>query len=794
MKNLHLILAALSGERAHQFLAIFAKVLFWSTVAAFIYLFVGLLVPVHAAEGATSVKDLAWYLAATPPGDLSLKLWVGILGDFVAGPLTASGSPTTLLGRMFLMFNGAIFAASSLWLAYGIGSGIIGTTQDGQAMGHRINSAWYPIRVVTGLTGGLPVLGGFTLLQGALMATAVLGIGIANFMWKSAVADPTMVQLVGTNAAISGAPAVRPSQVMTAAANMLRSNLCMASYAQQAAIYSATMEKFGANPTPPTWMIISRRLDPQPGGLRIRYGHTGDFEACGSVSVVMDKYRDGDASSFRVASSVDYQHIRETIRASATQRLLLADDLIKPLAAGYLEMINRRQAGESLDLAVDEVALQEIARTYADGIKQLVTTNLEDSGSSITAAAQQKMLKDGWIGAGAWYSTYAEANAALADAISGLTFASTPPRSEVIDPEVNGDLLKLEKSLQAAASRLQGASGASVDDQVLSSLAKDSCAGGLASVTATGNCSLGQAIALKLTGSVFNGSGGGQSWRDEYGLINPVIALKNAGDYILTIASTLLLAAPIAEIGGKVLSVVGAAATVTGVGAAPGMGAMALGAVASYIAPLGWTLLVVGAVMAIYIPALPWIVWMSAVFSYCASFLEGLIAAPLHSMSHMHTEGEGLGQATTKGYLFVLNALARPAIMVLGFFIASALVVGIGTLIAHGFAGMIAGVQGNSVTGLASIIGLLVVYIVVNITLIQQSFELISVLPDQIIGYLGAGDAGQALGRQAEQKINAMYMSATRQGMGGAQASMTAGSKAVQRIKPKGAGASGETK
>jgi conjugal transfer/type IV secretion protein DotA/TraY len=790
MKNLHSILAGLSGERAHQFLAIFAKVLFWSTVAAFIYFFVGLLVPVHAAEGATSVKDLAWYLAATPPGDLSLKLWVGILGDFVAGPLTASGSPTTLLGRMFLTFNGAIFAASSLWLAYGIGSGIIGTTQDGQAMGHRINSAWYPIRVVAGVAGGLPLLGGFTLLQGLLMAIAGMGIGIANYMWQSAVTDPTLVQLVGTNA-ISGAPAVRPSQVMAAATNMLRSNLCMASYAQQASIYSASMEKFGGNPTPPTWMVISRRLDPQPGGLRIRYGHPGDLEACGAVSVKMDKYRDGDASSFRVAS-VDYQHIRETIRASATQRLLLADDLIKPLAAGYLEMINRRQAGESLDLAVDEAALEEIARTYADGIKQLVTTNLENSGSSITTAAQQKMLQDGWIGAGAWYSTYAEANAALADAISGLTFTSAPPRSEYADPEVNGDLLQLERSLQAAAARLQGASGASNDDQVLSSLTKDSCAGGFASVTATGNCSLGQSIALKIAGSVFNGSGGGQSWNDDFGLINPVVALKNAGDYVLTIASTLLLAAPIAEIGGKVLSVVGAAATVTGVGTAPGVGAMALGAVASYIAPLGWTLLVVGAVMAIYIPALPWIVWMSAVFSYCASFLEGLIAAPLHSMSHMHTDGEGLGQATTKGYLFVLNALARPAIMVLGFFIASALVVGIGTLIAHGFAGMIAGVQGNSVTGLASIIGLLVVYIVVNITLIQQSFELIAVLPDQIIGYLGAGDAGQSLGRQAEQKINAAFMSATRQGMGGAQASLGAGSKAVKKIKTKPTQGQGE--
>lgn len=792
IKKLQTFLAALSGERTHQFLTFFAKVLFWSTVGTFIFLMMGMLMPAHAAEGATSVKDLAQYIAATPPGDLSLKLWLGILGDFVAGPFTAAGSPTTLLGRMFLIFNEAIFAVSVAWLGWGVLRGIVATASDGQALGKSMNSAWYPIRVVTGLTGGLPVLGGFTLLQGALMATAVLGIGIANYMWKSAVADPTMVQLVGTNA-ITGAPAVRPSQVMSAATSMLRSNLCLLAHQQEAVIYKATMDRFGGTSEVPGYYLISRTLDAQPGSLRIRYGWPGDPEVCGSVSVKMDKYRDeASSTAFRVAS-VDYKHIRNTIGMKASQQLILADDLIRPMAEAWMAQRNAIQSGQNLELAVDLSRLTEIAGTYASGIKELVTLNLENSGSSIKAAAQQKMLQDGWIGAGSWFSTYAEANAALADAISGLSFSASPPRAEYIPTEVREDLAWLEKSIQAAQDRLQGATGATRDDQVLSAATRDACAGGIGSVTATGNCSLGQAIALKITGSVFSGSGGGQSWRDGVGLVNPVIAMKNAGDYILTIASTLLIAAPIAEIGGKALSVAGAAATATGVGATPGMAAMAAGAVASYVAPLGWTLLAIGGVMAIYIPALPWIVWLSAVFSYCASFLEGLIAAPLHSMSHMHTDGEGLGQATTKGYLFMLNALARPAIMVLGFFIASALVVGIGTLIAHGFAGMIAGVQGNSVTGLASIIGLLVIFVVVNSTLIQQSFELISVLPDQVIGYLGAGDAGQSLGRHTEEKINAAFMSATRQGMGGAQASMAAGSKAVQKIKP-GSGASKGTK
>lgn len=787
MKKNLTVRAFLSGDCRTRLISFLAQALFWLAIGSVIYVLLGLIVPAHAQQ----VKDLVEYQAATPSGDWSLKLWIAMLGEFARNPFGDVGAPTTLLGRLFLIFNGSIFAVSTAWIGWGVLKGIVGTASDGSPLGQSMNSSWYPIRIIAGVGGGLPILGGFTLLQGLLMATALVGIGLANFMWKGAVEDPTMVQLVGTNA-ITGAPAVRPSQVMNAASSMLRSNLCMLAYQQQSTVYKAAMQGASSTPEVPHYYLITRRLDAKPGSLRIRYGHPGDPEACGSVSVKMDNYRSQDSSSFRVAS-VDYKHIRNTISMKASQQLIAADDLINPLAAAFIRQSNALRAGETLERAVDTTKLAEVAASYTSSIKQLVTLTLENSGSSIKSHAQSRMLQDGWIAAGSWYSTYAEANAALADAISGLTFSSTLPRTERLNSEVQLELLRLERTLHAATDQLDGSSGASTagDALALSAAMRDACDGGVfGSVTATGSCSLGQSIAQKITGSVFDGSGGGQSWRDGTGLVNPVIAMKNAGDYVLGISSTLLLIGPAAEIGGKVLSVLGAAATATGVAAAPGMGAMALGAAASYVIPLGWTLLVVGAVMAIYIPALPWIVWVGAVFSYCASFLEGLIAAPLHSMSHMHTDGEGLGQATTKGYVFVLNALARPAIMVLGFFIASALVVGIGTLIAHSFASMIAGVQGNSITGLASIIGLLVLYILVNITLIQQSFELISVLPDQIIGYLGAGDAGQTLGRQAETKINASFMSATRQGMGGAQMSTAAGSKALKNIKP-GAGAKG---
>lgn len=781
MKTEKLLKILESVANLARFLPLAGKLLAWITMAAVLYMIFGLIAPAYAQTGPV-VADLAQYAESTPRGDWSLKLWIGILGDFANNPLAVAGEPATLLGRLFMYFNGAIFAVSTAWIGWGILKGTLGTATDGEALGKSISSVWYPIRTVVGVSGGLPLLGGFTLLQGVLMSAALIGIGIANYMWRAAVADPTMVQLVGTTA-ITGAPAVRPSQVVNAAGSMLRSNLCLVAHQQAAVIYKAEMEAAGAASSVPPEYSITRTLDAQTGSLRIRYGWPGDPEACGSVSVSMDNYRSEQSSDFRVAS-VDYRHIRNVISMKSSQQLIAADDLIRGLAEGWLQTRNSYRYGQTLERSVDVKRLQQIATDYAAQIQAIVTLSLADSGSSIKSAAQQKMLEHGWIGAGSWYSTFAEANSALADSISGLTFTYTAPDPEFLPSPVQEDLAALERAMQKASDRIVGRAGASPDDQKVDAVLKDACepSFGQNTTSETGNCSLGQSIARRITAGLFAGSGGGSSWRDSFGLVNPVVAMKDAGDYILTIASTLIAAGPVLEIGGKVMSFFGAAATATGVGAPGGKAMSTVGAIASYAIPLGWTLLVVGAVMAIYIPALPWIVWMSAVFSYCASFLEGLIAAPLHSMSHMNTEGDGLGQATTKGYLFVLNALARPAIMVLGFFIASALIVGIGTLIAHTFASMIAGVQGNSMTGLASIIGLLVVYIVVNITLIQQSFELIGVLPDQIIGYLGAGDAGQTLGRDAQTKINAAVMSATRQGMGGAQASVAAGSKAVQKL------------
>jgi hypothetical protein len=185
--------------------------------------------------------------------------------------------------------------------------------------------------------------------------------------------------------------------------------------------------------------------------------------------------------------------------------------------------------------------------------------------------------------------------------------------------------------------------------------------------------------------------------------------------------------------------------------------------------------------MAIYIPMVPFITWMGAILAYAASMIEGFARSTLHAMAHLDGDGDGLGQRTTHGYMFLVNALARPALMLIGFFFATGIMISIGTLQAHLFLPAMANVQGNSVTGFFSIAMFLVVFFVMNVTLISASYNLIYVITDQVLGFIG-GQIDSRLGRDTEDKVNNMFLMAARVGPGAMGAAAGAKRGALDKL------------
>ena len=112
--------------------------------------------------------------------------------------------------------------------------------------------------------------------------------------------------------------------------------------------------------------------------------------------------------------------------------------------------------------------------------------------------------------------------------------------------------------------------------------------------------------------------------------------------------------------------------------------------------------------------------------------------------------------------MFALNVTFRPALMLLGFFFASAVMIALGSFQANLFMMAMGNAQGNSITGLMSIIGYLVVFFVLNVTLIQGLFNMIFLLPDQILSLIGSGGHMADLGKEVEGKVHGLFLAGAR--------------------------------
>nr|WP_232484082.1 DotA/TraY family protein [Burkholderia gladioli] len=121
-------------------------------------------------------------------------------------------------------------------------------------------------------------------------------------------------------------------------------------------------------------------------------------------------------------------------------------------------------------------------------------------------------------------------------------------------------------------------------------------------------------------------------------------------------------------------------------------------------------------------------------------------------MTHLGGEGDGMGQRTTHGYIFLLNVMVRPILMVIGFFFGGAALITGGTVLNKFYGIAVANAQFDSLTGVVSIIGYLAIYFMLGTNLIHTCFSLIFVVPDQVINWAG-GVATATLGRETTGEV-----------------------------------------
>ncbi|WP_158100956.1 DotA/TraY family protein [Variovorax sp. JS1663] len=733
---------------------------------------------VAAAQGTGTTQLTQPYLDATGANDMSTQAFTALLGTFFTNPFSAIGTASTLLGSMFLVFNTFILVAGTIWATYGIGVAIVQTAHEGQLMGKKLSQVWLPIRMVTGVASLIPAFGGFSLSQAVLVFATTLGIGAANLGFNAMIDGTNNLTTVVAPSFVTP-KAQGAASLEQATFDLFRSQVCM--LAQNA--YVEAHEREGLN------MTAERvsRIDGASGSMAaVTYGKPGSPTYCGGVGVdathVTSDGRSADSmGGYRVAS-VNYDNIARAMQQRAASNFPSYTSKVENLARNwYTSFIASQNGGPAAVLP--RLELEGIAANYYAGIKD-AAGNPQQQTQALNSSAIESMRKYGWFGAGAWYATLAEVNAAMAQAAQSVNFRAFPMlvnsggNNTKLNEALNGLVASTERA-ESAPENAQ-AKGNSSGPQALCALLSSSLAD--ATTAPTGNCSFGQSFAMKLIDLSTSGAGGATaSSASGLRLVDPIIAMKNMGDYLMVAAeSGFVIYSYVKQYkpggddedgkgGGVVSSLTSVAGSVISKVAkfTPMSGLItAFESLMAILPTLLGAMFILGAVMSLWLPMVPFVNWWGGLVQYLTIFFEGIAAGPIWAFVHLDSNGEGMGQRTETGYLFIINMLFRPFLMLLGFVAAAALMIVMGSFLFWIYPSVMGNVQGNSITGIASIIGFLVIFWVLMHTLVTTLSNMSVLLPDQALAWAGKA-IGATLGRDADQQTRGTFMAFGRFGQQG---------------------------
>lgn len=626
-----------------------------------------ILLPVQAKAA------ISEYLAAAD-GDPTFEMLGHLFGP-VPGILAGTASP---LSEIFVIFNMAVFSVAVLMVLYGIISGIMHTAVEGKFLGSRHSSIWYPIRVIYGIFGLVPLFGGWSFPQALMIFGMVVGIGIGNLAWDAGWQN--MLDHVDQMVLSSPRAASQDDTVEA----LISAQVC--------AITNNLQEKEAAV---------------ESGKKPILYSETGTLIRQGTVTKLLFGSADAAEGHFPDSCGGVLVHPK-------SQEKSIFDGPLGPAAlppfdsaavaraqAVALENMSKSLLPESRSLAIEGLAPSPEALTSVK--KQYI----QDVSSELAKAAAESrhgfaswMAQEGrsWLYSGAIFLKIASVNREIVDAASAEVKPISPGRSGVFDQAldratgiVDGWVKTIKNVVTLDFPRIFGDSMESA----------------------------GMAAAMRAL-------------------------VAGEGDLLTGLTSL-----------GHTLTIAGAAGLTLAAGAAsiPGIGdgVMALG-----LPTLFQILTLLGILMAFFLPFMPFIIWFGGVISYFIVTIEAVVGAPLWMLAHLETEGEGLGQKTAHGFMFLLNVIFRPVLMIIGLVFGWLLMMVLGKFLQYSLS-VIYGSSSFAFSGWASVgafLSTLIIFCYLSYILISRCFSLINHLPNEVLAWVG-GHVGRIGGQDEDRNVMA---------------------------------------
>lgn len=696
--------------------------------------------------------------------DASVEMLTKIFGPIItalvngADPSEAAAS-ANILATMFGFFNSGILIIGSLIVSYVAVMGVTNTANDGEAMGKSWSSLWTPVRIVAGGAVLLPTTSGFSFIQVIVLMFALWGVGFANGTYKMGMA----MGVLSPNGIVQGVNS--PGNfygLRDFARQYMASSFCARSanaiFADSASGGAPEVRALG---TADKTTVVDGRTE-NTFYIKDRNGATnlgGGMPFCGNVKV---------ASYVPQAKTDATGQAIEQLRANvqtkkvnaAVQMMAELDSWVNTWPVSINEdgwdQVNSDRFNTIVNKWEEKVATDLVSQVSSD--QSGVDGGLTDYMDALT--------KDGWSGGGGWFQRVGMVRGQISGVLSEPVGSVGEPSLTALPNDARSQLLRSSVTTVTEAINRKAeeknsykASKTSKPEDLASLIPKDPKsdinAGSIradmdAKMSSFVNRIMQDAVEIA-TGA--NGTGQTPLCGTAGQMGGSLNRMKCIGDY-LTVARAGIGVADVAikttATGLRVVA--GALSSVKGVGTGLDLDKVVtpiwdwvvevpikqLALMAAYIEPLAFY-------FGVFLPSLPYTIFMIVFAGWILAVLQSVIAAPLWAVMHMTPDKTFVG-SQTQGYLLLLSLFARPALAVVGLFAAILISDPMIDYIATGFFAMRGAVVSSTGTvgAIAEFLTFAWWFMVFGLTLLPvlyMTYGLPQVLPDHVLRWIGANSS-----------------------------------------------------
>lgn len=669
----------------------------------------------------------------------------GPIADNPMAYFSSMANDNSVLSIVFMYINIGLLTLGCVFLSYKSLAAITQTAHDGDFMGKAFHTVWVPIRITTGVMSLIPIAGGWNAIQIVMLWVAVMGAGLGDMAYN-AVLDGWMNKgATKTNIATD----LRFGNGAALTKNAWAALLCDEAYlamerAQSKSLAAAT----GVN-----FVVTSNNNNGIPGltpsGVHFIWSA---YQKCGTWSVQDQSKIMGSQSSTSVNGNTQSlaQSVQKLAEAQTQQMLDQIRVVAKAAVAQIVTNQNNAQTatpGKLPDFTPYQSQIDAIGVAYQTNLRLGVNSILNQASAydQVKGTIQAQAKTYGFVSMGSFYTAYANSTygiQSLADTASTIDISATPLEDLAMDSIIGQTMLYASH----AQTKTAAASTGETEDGTWKKVEPY----------------FGMDIGARFI-----------SWFTKHDSTTPALVnIKNTADNVVALAAVGITVVSVVNGGVAAAkdSLWGKIANYT-TGAVSGVQAL-LGPWLEMVLFLCQVSLGFFLMCSIYLPLVPYIVFMGQVMEWLVSVMVGVTAAPLLAFAHFDTDGEGLGQKTTHGYGFMLQIFLRPIFLVLGFILSAAMIEVSIFFLTSTFATAVADVQVHSLTGFFSIFGYCAIYMTLAVGLVNASAALMWKIPDAMWEWLGLPRAS-------------FGMDTSQQSMNAVAGGIASGRQMIMRVKPK---------